>query len=175
MFRSPACRAALVVLVLPCVLLAGCSGSGGTTSGSPSPTATGLAAREAAAEAFVRCARANGAPGLQDPTVDAQGNVHVNPPPGVSPDNSLVQHVIQACASELQRFQATSQSPQSTAQRDQALTQFSACMRSHGDPNYPDPNFASTPPLPKPTTSADPAFQRAFAACQQDLRNAGLG
>lgn len=176
MFRSPARRAALAAAIaLPFVLLTGCGGVGGATSVSPSPTPTGLAAREAAAQAFVRCARANGVPNLQDPTVDSHGNVHINPPPGVSLNGALAQRIEQVCASSLRRFEATALGPQSRAQREHALLQFSACMRSHGEPNYPDPNFGSTTPLPKPTTSTDPAFHNAFLACQQYLRNARLG
>jgi len=175
MFRSSARGAALAAaLALPFVVLAGCGG-GGTTSVSPSPAPTGLAARQAAAEAFVRCARANGVPNLQDPTVDAHGNVHITPPPGVSLNGTLAQHIEQVCASSLRRFEATSLSPQSRVQQEQALTQFSACMRHHGEPNYPDPNFGSTTPLPKPTSTADPAYHGALLACQQYLRNAGLG
>jgi len=173
MLRSPVRRAVLVALALPFVLLAGCGG--GTAPVSPSPTPTGLAARQAAAEAFVRCARANGVPNLRDPTVDAHGNVHISQPPGVSLNSPLAQRIEQVCASSLRRFEATSLKPQNQAQRDRALTQFSACMRRHGEPNYPDPNFGSTTPLPKPTTTADPAYHGALLACQQYLRNAGLG
>jgi hypothetical protein len=49
---------------------------------------------------------------------------------------------------------------------------YAACMRSHGVPNFPDPNSNGTILLPQGTDLTSPQFQSAQQACQS-LRPAG--
>jgi len=74
-------RARLVAPALAIALAlvaAGCGGGSGSGGGAVATSTTaGPAAKEAAARQFVQCARQNGMPNLQDPTVDARGNIHL--------------------------------------------------------------------------------------------------
>jgi hypothetical protein len=116
---------------------------------------------------FAACMRKNGVPTFPDP--NAQGQITMN----VDPGSAQFQQAQQAC----RRLMPNGGTP-SPAQQQQARTHalaFSACMRSHGEPNFPDPQFGSggsvririgrgsglDPSLPQ--------FQTAQKACQGDI------
>jgi hypothetical protein len=172
-------RALLVAPALAIALAlvaAGCGGGSGSGGGAVATSTTaGSAAREAAARQFVQCARQNGIPNLQDPTVNAHGDLELpTSPPGLSERSPLVQHVIQVCGHFLQGVLTTREG--NNQQGDDALVRFSQCMRQHGLPSFPDPNFSQNPPLPLRTmNTADAAFQHAMAACQSLLKSAKGG
>jgi len=46
------------------------------------------------------------------------------------------------------------------------LEQFSACMREHGEPQFPDPNPRGTFSLPAGVSTNSPQFQAAQQACK---------
>jgi hypothetical protein len=46
------------------------------------------------------------------------------------------------------------------------LEQFSACMRAHGEPQFPDPSAQGTFPLPASMSTNSPQFQAAQQACK---------
>jgi hypothetical protein len=167
-------RALLVAPALAIALVAaGCGGGAGSGGGAVATSTTaGPAAKEAAARQFAQCARQNGIPNLQDPTVDAHGDLQLPPPPpGLSLQSPVVQHVNQVCGHFLQGVFTTRQD--NNQQGQDALVRFSQCMRQHGLPSFPDPNFSQDPPLPLRTmNTADAAFQHAMAACQSLLKNA---
>ena len=52
------------------------------------------------------------------------------------------------------------------------MTQLAACMRSHGEPNFPDPNAQGVISSSNLDPSS-PQFQQAMQACQKDLPNGG--
>lgn len=60
--------------------------------------------------------------------------------------------------------------PQPTAAQKRAALRFAQCLREHGVPNFPDPDFARAPDKPKSGPPANvnpqsPAFQAAAKAC----------
>jgi len=169
-------------------VVAGCGG------GSPSPTAatgggTGSSASTIAAGgggagsdstapdvygsgplAFSKCMRANGVPNFPDSSSDGMRigehgqTVSVN---GVSVNAPAFTAAVQKC----ERYRPhTSGSPAQTAQQIRHGLQFARCMRSHGVPNFPDPEIRSGPGgnqvayLPGVNIQS-PAVQSAANAC----------
>jgi hypothetical protein len=116
---------------------------------------------------FAACMRKNGEPSFPDP--NAQGQISAN----VDPSSAQFQQAQQACRKLLPHGGQPSPAEQQQM-RIHALA-FSACMRSHGEPNFPDPQFGPggrvslkigrgaglDPRLPQ--------FQAAQKACQKNF------
>ena len=84
-----------------------------------------------------QCMRANGVPSFPDP--NGQGVIQGT---GIDPNSRQFQKAQQTCAKEL-GLGAGTRSPAQTAQAQAAALAFSKCMRSHGVPAFPDPQFSS--------------------------------
>lgn len=70
----------------------------------------------------------------------------------------------------------SAQSGNSAKPFDQHFVAFAACMRSHGEPDYPDPQFTSSGGVrisPGHADPGSPAFKSANRACHQLLPNGG--
>jgi hypothetical protein len=146
-----------VVTVTVLALLGACSGpaAGHATSSPPSDSL-------AVWREFAACARTHGVPGLPDPRLDAEGNVHF---PGVS-GTTMPGSVRAACAPLLDRLPA--QDRPSAAPTDiPALLEFARCLRQHGFPDWPDPKPDGTFPSAELPTVKTPAFVAAMQACDQ--------
>jgi hypothetical protein len=116
---------------------------------------------------FAACMRKNGEPSFPDP--NAQRQISAN----VDPSSAQFQQAQQACQKLLPHGGQPSPAEQQQM-RIHALA-FSACMRSRGEPNFPDPQFGSggrvslkigrgaglDPRLPQ--------FQAAQKACQKNF------
>ncbi len=116
---------------------------------------------------FAACMRQNGEPSFPDP--NAQGQISAN----VDPSSAQFQQAQQACRKLLPNGGTPSPAEQAQARRH-ALA-FSACMRSHGVPNFPDPQFGSGGSVTMKIgrgSGLDPSlpqFQAAQKACQKNL------
>jgi len=80
--------------------------------------------------AFAGCMRSHGEPSFPDPQPNGGFMVH-----NINPNSPQYQAAAKACA----KLRGPGMSP---AQRNQALAQllkYSACMRAHGVPDFPDP------------------------------------
>lgn len=126
-------RWARVLAVVPgiAVLAAACGGSPSSTSG------TGASAQLRQNLAFAQCMRSHGLPNFPDPNASGQGfgnQQQANQErsdPHFATAYSACQHLLPSAPSS----NGTKVIP-SQAQ----LVRFAQCMRSHGVPNYPDPN-----------------------------------
>jgi hypothetical protein len=127
--------ATAAVLVTGGATACGSGGSGAAVSSSPT---LGMAAKEAKARQFVECARKNGIPNVADPTVNADGDIDINPPPGLTKQSPIVQKVMKICGKYLDGV-FTHKSEDPSAGYDKAL-KLAACVRQHGVPNFPDPS-----------------------------------
>jgi hypothetical protein len=115
--------------------------------------------------------RAHGEPNFPDP--GPQGDITIGSSSGVDPGSAKFQSAQRACAKLLPGGGRPPSPAQQAAMQQQAL-KFSACMRSHGVPKFPDPDFknggigihinASTGIDPR-----SPEFQAAQTACQSEL------
>jgi hypothetical protein len=155
------------------------TGSGATTgdggsvgSSSPQPSGSGggtmsIAGGLAEMTKFAACMRENGEPSFPDP--NAQGQISTN----INPGSAQFQKAQQACRKVLPNGGTPSPAQQAKARR--MTLAFSACMRSHGEPNFPDPQFGAGGRVSLRISAGSgldprsPQFQAAQSACQKNL------
>ncbi len=158
-------RINLSVAVLACaaLLVAGCGGSSsgpgvarlspnesatstssdaGAPGGSPSSESPAVAQQKMVA--YSQCMRTHGVPEFPEPTEgkllirSENHNGHVS---GVNPESAQFQAASKACA-KLAPNGGKPPSPAEQAKMQEKALKFSECMRSHGVPNFPDPEFS---------------------------------
>ena len=158
------------------LLLTACGGAPATT-GAASTTGTSQYQRSVA---FAACMRSHGEPSFPDP--QPNGGFMIKNNSSLNPSAPQYQAAAKACA----KLRGPAMSP---AQRKQALAQalkYSACMRTHGVPSFPDPtvrngsvgisisgssrNGATTGSGIDPKS---PQYQAAQKACQSLMPGAG--
>jgi hypothetical protein len=143
------------------------AGSAGSSNAGSSSDAGGSAHFQQAV-AFAQCMRTHGVPDMPDP--DPSGAFRMPPSVGAAARQSQpFQAALNACKHLYPSFgQAPSQAQQQqmTARR----LSFARCMRSHGVPDFPDPDsygFIPTGPSgPQGVTTASPQYQSAYQACK---------
>jgi hypothetical protein len=120
---------------------------------------------------FSQCMRAHGVSNFPDP--NGQGQIQVGPSSGIDPGSSTFQSAMQACQHLVGHGTAT---PAQQAQARRQALAFSACMRKHGVPDFPDPNFRNggisihlDANGPSDLNPSSPTFQAAQQACQGHL------
>jgi hypothetical protein len=155
--------------------------------GSANNTATNAAASVnrgyTMALAYAKCVRTHGVPNFPDPS--GNGNV------GLRVQNNNGSMTVNGAAVSAPAFEAAQKAcraklpnagrPQPlSASRRQALINFSACMRAHGLPGFPDPIFNGGAVELRLNRGGgldpnSPAFKSAQTACASITRQAGLG
>lgn len=132
---------------LTLALLAGCAALAGCGGGHPAAAASPSALNEAQildiGRQYVQCLREHGLASFPDPVVQ-DGELKMGPDTsGGDPKQALQDNpaASEACQPILDRLPATHHrnDPTPSAQELQAMMQFSACMRDHGVPEFPDP------------------------------------
>jgi hypothetical protein len=147
-----------------------------TTAAGGQPVSTGRGDDFAKALAFTRCMRAHGATNVPDPHRGPGGGIMLQVQGGaggLGPNSRTFQAAQNACKTLLPNHGVPpTLTPQ---QRAQALN-FSRCVRAHGVPNFPDPQFGGGgvriqggPGLDKNS----PQMQAAFRACHSMLPGIG--
>jgi hypothetical protein len=155
-------------LVGAAVLAAGCSsGSSGPgvagASASASPSSASASGTGMALE-YAACMRSHGVPKFPDPTVqNGAVGFNITPADGIDPSSPQYKSAIQAC-SGLRGGGASSSGSNANLAKE---LKFAQCMRSHGVPDFPDPNknggFSGSSTInPQSAT-----FQNAQATCVQ--------
>jgi hypothetical protein len=108
------------------LLVTGCGGA----PASPGAASTTGESQYQRSVAYAECMRSHGVPSFPDPQPNGGFMVH-----NINPNSPQFAAASQACA----KLRGPGMTP---AQRKQALAQllkYSACMRAHGVPNFPDP------------------------------------
>jgi hypothetical protein len=137
-----------VGLLVAALGLAAC-GSSSTDTGGGSTNSHGASAADAGkALAFARCMRSHGVTNFPDPTggrleLQVQKSPDSTSVNGVEVNGPVFQSAMQACRSYLPNGGHPS-AAQTAKAKAQALA-MARCMRSHGVPNFPDPQFQSGP------------------------------
>jgi hypothetical protein len=132
---------AAVALAATSLVVAGCSEAGGGGAGAtPNASASADAAAGAAMRAVAACLRSHGYPNAPDPVQDPEGNWgFAEAPPGSMPERS---DVVPACDDMARRAKSlarkSDRDPVSSADMAK-LRAYSACVRRHGVPDWPDP------------------------------------
>ena len=192
--------APLVIVTTLALLAAGCGGGGkspGVANLASSPPATaggttttragsgppvkglapagggsqfrlGMAVGTADGEKFSQCMRKHGVPNFPDP--DHNGVVTIESGMGIDPSSPAFTSARTTCMKLLPN--GGQPTPAQIAQRQQQLLQLSACMRSHGIKDFPDPSNGGLHVQVHPGSDLDPsnpAFQRAQQACKKYL------
>jgi hypothetical protein len=157
------------VLVTAGVLVAACS------SGSDPAPSSGAGGQSSPANqsgiAFAACMRANGVPNFPDSAIsDSNGRVEMNIPSGIDTNSSQFQSAMQTCRKDLPNG-GSSGNGSSSGSSTQAVIKFANCMRSHGVPNFPEPNAQGQELITGSSgiNPNSPQFQSAMAACQSLL------
>jgi hypothetical protein len=145
----------------------------------PTPTLASLSAAQNGstqnrAAAYSSCMRSHGVPGFPDP--DAQGHLYLKVTKGgaLDPNSPKFQAAQQACKSLAPSQNASASNSQFSAQ----MLKFAECMRSHGVPQFPDPQVSGghfTMQLPKGINTNSSQFQSAMQACQSLIPGGGPG
>lgn len=194
-----------IVIALVALAAAGCGGGGGspgvanlgatgtttdpTSGGAPSgsgPSSSsnsggGLSIMTGGPNAlkFSQCMRAHGVSNFPDP--NSQGAIQIGPNSGLDPRSSTFEAAAQACQKEVGGGRGPQLSPAQQARARRQALAFSACMRKHGVPDFPDPNFSgghiSIQIHGGPGGDLNPnspTFQAAQQACQGLLPFKGL-
>jgi hypothetical protein len=136
----------LFVAAVP--VLAGCGGS------SPSSQQALASTKQASAIAFASCMRSHGVPNFPDPSGNGRGGVQIQASRRAGSGQSMTvngvpvsapafQSAMQTCRSRLPN--AGKASPADLARMKQTALRFAQCMRSHGVPDFPDPQIQSGP------------------------------
>jgi hypothetical protein len=183
----------MVVLASAALLLAGCGGSSsssgvahlstGTSSGSPA-SGGGSSSPESSAStqqkmvAYSQCMRTHGVPEFPEPTEgklllhSSDHNGHVT---GPNPESAQFQAAQKVCG-KLAPNGGKAPSAAEQAKMQESALNFSKCMRSHGVPNFPDPEFHSGGGVGiriggkgSGIDPNSPQFKAANKTCQSDL------
>ncbi len=165
--RTTTAKTPLLGLVLGLVVLtAGCGGG----AKPPVGAAAGSAGALAQLDSYANCMRSHGIPDFPDP--NSQGNFEIDARPGsdLNQNNPLFQSAQRACQPLLPSGPEIPPAP--SAQEITAEVKWAHCMRSHGLPNFPDPNGQGAFDSSKFNDST-PAFQSASKACQSLMNAAG--
>jgi hypothetical protein len=180
-----------LALVAASLLAAGCGGGGSTPAVANIGTSTGESSSDGSSSgsgdsngsrtkgddgaAFSACMRSHGVRNFPDPS--SEGGIDIRPNMGIDPDSATFKAAEKACQKELD-IKPPSAAEQAKMQ-EQAL-KFSACMRAHGVPKFPDPQFSGgTARLKLDRRSGidprSPVFQAAEKACRNELPGAKTG
>jgi hypothetical protein len=154
-------------VILGIVVLAACSSSGTTNASGDSSTSTAYQK----ALAYAQCIRAHGISDYPDP--NSQGQFIVQ---NGSALPSVSAAVVNAAAKAWRKLLPPSmaQGPSGSSGQGSGTSsqlKFSECMRSHGEPNFPDPASNGSITLPSGMNAESPQFQNAEKACQSLMPN----
>lgn len=160
----PLVPTSVVAAAAVAMLAAGCGGGSSRPTSSARPDA---APTDPAGEvvAFAACMRSHGLSSYPDPKVsESAGHSSVTiSPGGLDPNSPAFKSASKGCGHLLPNGGSPpgANSPQQQAQG----LKFAACMRSHGVPNFPDPDHDGAITLPTAIDQQAPQFQRATTAC----------
>jgi hypothetical protein len=119
--------------------------------------------------AYAKCMREHGVANFPEP---AEGHLLVKGSPGSSLDPGSAQ--FRAADKQCRKLlpNGGKPSPQMQKQAEERALKFSACMRAHGEPNFPEPQFHGggvqlTLNAGGGLDPRSPQFQAAQKACQQ--------
>lgn len=154
--------------------LAACGSSGNADPGGGSTSAQDAAASNSKALQFAQCMRAHGVPNFPDPS-GGKINLQIQRTPnstavnGVQVNGPAFQSAMKSCRSYLPNGGHLT-AAQTAEAKAQALA-MAKCMRTHGVPNFPDPQFQNAPDggvgVRLGGTGIDPSSP-AFQAAQKD-------
>jgi hypothetical protein len=120
--------------------------------------------------------RSHGVPSFPDP--GSSGQIRVDPrklaESGIDVDSPRFKRAARACL-RLQPKGARATARQPTAAQQQAMLRFARCMRSHGVPNFPDPQPGGALDLAQKVAAPNsPQFKAADHTCRNFVPGAPI-
>ncbi len=187
--RLPATGILAAAVALCACAAAGCGGgsadpqvaSVATTAAAATQSATtGKGAKATAStQTFSACMRAHGVPKFPD--ANSGGGIAIDASSGINPDSPQFKAAEKACEKLAPNGGKAPSAAEQAKSHEQEL-KFSACMRSHGVPKFPDPVFSDggrrTQLRIDSRSGIDPnspIFQAAQKACQKLMPDGGKG
>ncbi len=193
-YRRSGGLAAIAVAAAAAMGLAGCGGSGsphiaslgssaGNHSGATTTTTLPKGNPTQLLDEWAGCMRSNGDSGQADPTVDANGVIHITFPAGYGgaggsggkgsgPGNG-------PCGAYLTAASTALRGGQPLKRPDPAkLEKYSQCMRANGVPDFPDPSGGGLSIQVHPGSDLDPrspTLQKASKLCAKKTGVPGIG
>ena len=153
-------------LIATALLAAGC----GTSSASHPAASPNVAAQSLA---FSKCMRAHGVPDFPDPGDSLSGPYNsiagIAIPPTIDLQSPAFQHAQGSCRSLLAAVFSPQGKPSITPSMKTTLIDHAQCMRAHGVPSYPDPEFPATGGIAifdaPGVSTGSPAYEHAASVC----------
>jgi hypothetical protein len=173
--RPPTARtaAAAIAIAGAALLTAACGGSPSSTD--PGGPSNAGAARHSSLLAFSRCMRSQGVPSFPDPD-PSSGNVKINSAQQLGVSGSQLQAAENACQHLLPPGAGDQFPPAEVLLLLPGMRSFSQCMRSHGEPNFPDPTTDSQGRPEFPVSDAgfshEETHSRRFDTAMRDCEHA---
>jgi hypothetical protein len=177
----------LIALAILAVTAAGCgskpaangvaqlpSSATTTTTGSQSDgSPTNAASKTQSVARYASCMRSHGVPKFPDPKSSGGGlSLTIGPGSGIDPSSPQFQAADKACR-KLMPGGGNAPSPAQQAKALAQMLKFSACMRAHGLPDFPDPTSSGGGiqlsiggKKGSGLNPSSPVFQAAQKACQ---------
>jgi hypothetical protein len=153
----------------PAIASGGTSGSAGTPSGNASRMTFALVRGSVGQMTkFAACVRSHGEPSFPDPNAQGQFSMSAVTAGGIDPRSPQFGQALQACEKDLPKSGPAALSPAAQAKARQQALAFSACMRSHGVPNFPDPTPGGATQI-RGIDPQSPQYKTATTACQKYL------
>lgn len=163
--RARHCAVVAAGLIAVALAVTACGGTGpGAAPSTATPTSSASALQDLLR--FSQCVRSHGVPDFPDP--DNQGGFEPSQISALE-DSPQLKTATAACKGDLP-VGATAPTPET----ESSLLEFAQCMRSHGEPDFPDPGSTTKPPSGAidPTS---PQFQHATKDCQSLLTPSSSG
>lgn len=133
---------------------------------------------------WATCMQANGDPNQTDPTIDANGVIHIDMPPSANASGGLGLKTSGGpgsgpCGPYLTAASTALRGGHPLQKPDPAkLIKYSECMRAHGIADFPDPSNGGMTMSIKPGSDLNPrspAFQTASKLCAKNTGVPGFG
>jgi hypothetical protein len=142
-------------------------GSTTTTTAATGQGTSGSGTKQHLALQFAKCMRSHGVRNFPE----GNGPIKIGPSSGIDPNSPTFRTAQKDCRSLLPK-----PSPAQVRQAEQNALKFSKCMRAHGVPNFPDPQFLTGGLSIRISAGGggglnprSPAFQAAQQACANYL------
>jgi hypothetical protein len=114
--------------------------------------------------------RSHGVPNFPDPVQTPSGHYGYRTH-GIDPNSAAFQGALQACKSLPSPWNSTGQ--QLSTSQQQAWLNWAQCVRTHGQPNFPDPTFSGMEVHDAGVGSSSPQLQSAMDACKSQRPSVG--
>lgn len=170
-YRRPA--GVLATLALVGLSLAAC---GGPSKARSSPTESGSSGSlQSELVKYAACMRSNGIADFPDPTPQPNGlpgfSIHASGNSDLSPQSPKYESATRRCKKDMPT--GGDATPAQQAAANTKALKYAQCMRTHGEPNFPDPNGKGVIAVTNATGILNPSapqFQRSQRSCR-DLDN----